>query len=293
MNRRGLVFVVLLLLVMPATSEAKAARNEMLASTEWLAAHMADPDLVILHFANAKKEFMAGHISGARWISGDRLFTDRDGVESELPPVPVLVKLFEDLGVSNNSLVVIYTTDWPPMAERVYFTLDYLGLADRASILDGGLEKWKAENRSVSTAEMSKFQRGKITAKPRPEIVATIEDVKAATNAAADAVIVDSRPAKRYTAGHIPGAVLVYWQENVGPVDKNELLDAEDIAKNYASVGAKPGKKLITYCEIGWQASHAYFTAKYLGYDVQMYDGSYQEWSDVQKQPVVKGNKPR
>jgi thiosulfate/3-mercaptopyruvate sulfurtransferase len=290
---RKLAGILFLSLSLSLFVQAKAPHPEMLASTEWLAAHMDDSDLVILHFAKDKKEFLGGHIAGARWISADRLFTDRNGVESELPPVADLVKLFEDLGISNNSRIVIYTTDWPPMAPRVYFTLDYLGLGDRAAILDGGLEKWKAENRSVSTEEMSKVLRGNITAHPRPEIVATMKDVKAAMNAAADAVIVDSRPAKRYTAGHIPGAVLVYWQENVGPVDKNELLDAEDIAKNYDSVGAKPGKKLITYCEIGWQASHAYFTAKYLGYDVQMYDGSYQEWNDVQKQAVVKGNKPR
>jgi thiosulfate/3-mercaptopyruvate sulfurtransferase len=177
------------------------------------------------------------------------------------------------------------------MAQRVYFTLDYLGLGDRASVLDGGLEKWKAENRSVDKHEGKAPKPGKITPKPRPEILATFDDVKSAPQSGT--VVVDSRPSRRYTSGHIPGAVHVYWQDNVGPEDKNELLDPEDVRKNYESAGAASGRKLITYCEIGWQASHAYFTAKYLGYDVKMYDGSYQEWNDVKKQPVVTGNKPK
>jgi thiosulfate/3-mercaptopyruvate sulfurtransferase len=54
-----------------------------------------------------------------------------------------------------------------------------------------------------------------------------------------------------------------------------------------------PGRKLITYCEIGLQASHMYFVARYLGYDASMFDGSFYEWNEVEHLPVVKGNSPR
>jgi thiosulfate/3-mercaptopyruvate sulfurtransferase len=280
-----------LFLVTGVMQAQKPARPEMLVTTEWLAAHLKDPKLVILQFAD-EKDFAAGHIPGAQAVPADRLYVRKDGLKSELPPVADLVKLFEELGVSNDSRVVIYTTDWPPLGPRVYFTLDYLGLGDNASILNGGLEKWKAESRPVSTAA-TRANPGKITPHPRPEIVATLADVKAATETSSGATIVDARPDRRYRQGHIPGAVSLYWENVVAPSNKNDLVDAGAIRHAYDSVGATAGKKLITYCEIGWQASHDYFTAKYLGYDVKMYDGSYDEWSEQKHMPVVTGDKPR
>ncbi len=286
-------FIAFLLIVVPliVVAQLKPAHPEMLVSTEWLAAHLNDPNLVILEFPKDKDDFAAGHIPGSRAIWGEQIYAKRNGVESELLPVDQLVKTLEALGVSNDSHVVIYTTDWPPMAPRVYFTLDYLGLGDHASLLDGGLEKWKSEKRAVSKDNPAN-KPGKITPHPRPEIVATMDDVKAASGNGT--VIVDARPERRYTAGHIPGAVSVYWEKSVSSgEDQNHYLPLDEIQKNYTAAGAPNGKKLITYCEIGWQASHDYFTAKYLGYDVKMYDGSFQEWSQLKKQPVVTGDKPR
>lgn len=264
----------------------------MLVSTDWLAAHLNDPKLVILEFPKDKEDFEAGHIPGSRAIWGEQIYARHNGVESELLPVAQLVKAFENLGVTNDSHIVIYTTDWPPMAPRVYFTLDYLGLGDHASLLDGGLDKWKAEKRAVSKDSPS-ITKGKIIPHPRPEIVATLDDVKTASGSANGTIIVDARPDRRYTAGHIPGAIPLYWQKTVGSSEQNHYLTAEDIRKAYAAAGAPKGNKLITYCEIGWQASHGYFTAKYLGYEVKMYDGSFNEWNDVKNQPVVTGEKPR
>jgi thiosulfate/3-mercaptopyruvate sulfurtransferase len=276
-----------------ALGQTKPAHPEMLVSTEWLAAHLNDPKLVILEFPKEKEDYATGHVPGARAIWGEQIYGKKNGVESELLPVDQLVKTFEELGVSDDSHVVIYTTDWPPMAPRVYFTLDYLGLGDHASLLDGGQEKWKAEKRSLSK-ETPAVTKGHITPHVRPEIVASAQDVKAASASDGNTVVVDARPDRRYTAGHIPGAVHLYWQKTVGTDEKqNQYLPHEEIQKAYLAAGAPSGRKLITYCEIGWQASHDYFTAKYLGYDVKMYDGSYQEWKDVKHEAVVTGDKPR
>jgi thiosulfate/3-mercaptopyruvate sulfurtransferase len=270
----------------------KPAHPEMLVSTDWLASHLKDPKLVVLHLTKEKKDYDAGHVPGARWISFDQLMVKKDGLSSELPPTSDLVKLFEALGISNDSRVVVYSTNWPPLSTRIYFTLDYLGLGDRAAILNGGLEKWQAEKREISTQEARADKPGKITPHLHPEIVASLADVKAASDRN-DAVIVDSRPNHRYAEGHIPGAVHLYWEENTQEPEGYQLAPAFAMSKNYSSVGAIPGKKIITYCEIGWQASHDYFTAKYLGYDAKMYDGSYQEWSEIKHLPVVAGDKPR
>jgi thiosulfate/3-mercaptopyruvate sulfurtransferase len=272
-------------------AQTKPAHPEMLVSTEWLAAHLNDPKLVILEFPKDEAGFAAGHIPGARAIWDKQIFAERDGLESELLPVEQLVKNFEGLGISNDSRVVIYTTNWPPMAPRVYFTLDYLGLADHASLLDGGLDKWKAEKRELAKTT-SPVKPGKVTPHVHPEIVATFDEVRAASSAN-DTSIVDSRPTRRYTAGHIPGALPLYWQQTVVMPEQNHYRSPEELEKAYTSAGVAKGKKVITYCEIGWQASHDYFTAKYLGYDVKMYDGSFNEWNDVKKAPVVKGEKPR
>ena len=288
-------FITLLLFAGSLVSFAQDkshVRSEMVVSTDWLAQHLNDPKLVVIHFADDEKQFNAGHIPGARAAYGYTIYKPVNGVDSELKPVEELVKNFEELGVSNDSRIVIYTTDWPPMAERVYWTLDYLGLAENASVLDGGLQKWKAEKRAVSK-ESTTPAKGKITPNPRPQVLASFDEVKAATESQTGPLIVDARPESRYTKGHVPGAVSVYWGHVVPKDNPYQLLSADEIEKAYTAAGVAPGAKLITYCEIGWQASHAYFTAKYLGYDVRMYDGSYQEWADVKHAPTVKGDKPR
>jgi thiosulfate/3-mercaptopyruvate sulfurtransferase len=290
---RNIGLVLLLLAVAVAAPAQKPAHPDMLVSTDWLAEHLGDPNLVVLHLAKEKQQYDMGHVPGARWISFDQLMVKRDGVNSELPPVDDLVKLFESLGVSNDSRVVVYSTNWPPLSTRIYFTLDYLGLGNRAAVLDGGLEKWKAEKRAVSAEDAKAAKPGKITPHVHPEIVASAEEVRAATSAGTGPLLVDSRPDHRYTEGHIPGAIHLYWQKNTREPEGYQLLPSDAIAQNYATIGATPGSKLITYCEVGWQASHDYFTAKYLGYEVKMYDGSFQEWNELKHMPVVKGDKPR
>jgi len=291
---RKISLLAYLLLVLSGASLAqKPAHPEMLVTTEWLAAHLKDPNVVVLHLTKEKKQYDEGHVPGARWISFEQLMVNKDGLRSELPTVEELVKTFESLGVNNDSRVVVYSTNWPPLSTRIYFTLDYLGLGDRAAVLDGGLEKWKAEKREVSKEDPKVSKPGKITPHARPEIIASLDEVKAASAPSTGPVIVDSRPDKRYLEGHIPGAVHLYWEKNTEGAEGYSFVPASAEAQNYAAAGAAPGKKLITYCEIGWQASHDYFTAKYLGYDVKMYDGSYQEWSEIKKMPVVTGDKPR
>lgn len=288
-------FLPLLLLTLLAGGmwAQNPAHPDMLVTTDWLAKHLTDRNLVILHLAKEKKQYDEGHVPGARWISFDQLMVKRDGITSELPPVQELVKVLQDLGISNDSRVVVYSTNWPPLSTRVYFTLDYLGLGEHAAVLDGGFDKWKAEKRAVSTEELKARVPGKLTPHVRPEILASIDEVKAATAPNASALIVDSRPEHRYSEGHIPGAIHLYWEKNTQEPEGYQMIASSSIAQNYSAIGATPGKKLITYCEIGWQATHDYFTAKYLGYDVKMYDGSYQEWNDVKHEAVVMGDKPR
>ena len=107
------------------------------------------------------------------------------------------------------------------------------------------------------------------------------------------AILVDSRPKKRYMEGHLPRADHIFWEETVSSADKPVFLPPEELRRLFAARGVSPGHKLITYCEIGLQASHMYFVAKYLGYDVSMFDGSFYQWNDVEHLSSAKGNSPK
>ena len=121
----------------------------------------------------------------------------------------------------------------------------------------------------------------------------------AAQQAEPNISLIDARPAKQYTgedagglsrAGHIPGAASLYWMQQLVSPENPVLKPVAELRKLYEEAGVKPGQLVVTYCRSGMQASHTYFTAKYLGYDVTLYDGSFGEWVSVEGTEVVKGN---
>jgi thiosulfate/3-mercaptopyruvate sulfurtransferase len=247
--------------------------------------------VVILHVGEKRSEYEGGHIPGARFLALEDFIV---GEDAELPPTEKLKAAFEKVGVNDDSRVVIYTTAWYPMAGRAYYTLDYLGHGDHAALLDGGIDEWKLEKRPLEKSE-PKVAAGSFTPHVHPEVRAMMEEVKKISEQPTKTtLLVDSRPEKRYTDGHIAGAVPVYWQETlVDPKNKPVFLPPEKLRELFASRGIAPGQKLVTYCEIGLQASHDYFIAKYLGYDAAMFDGSIHQWSHVNMLPVVAGKSLR
>lgn len=284
------VLAVPLVLSVCSFAGTGAAHPEMIVSAQWLADHLKDPKVVVLHVGEKQLDFRRGHIPGARFLSTDDFVK---GDDAELPSADKLKEVFEKLGISDDTRVVIYTTAWPPMAGRAYYTLDYIGHGDKTSLLDGGIERWLAEKRPVAS-ESSTVAPGKLTLHVHENVRALLDEAKKATEPDSAELLVDSRPARRYKEGHPAGAVPVYWQETlVDPKDDPVFLSPEKLKALFESRGIKPGKKLVTYCEIGLQASHLYFVAKYLGYDAAMYDGSIHEWSMLNNLPVVKGDSPR
>jgi len=178
------------------------------------------------------------------------------------------------------------------LAARGYYTLDYLGHGDKTALLDGGIEQWTLEKRELSknsdTPKPAEFH-----ASVHPEVRAMLDEVNQAAQGSGKAQMVDSRPGKRYRDGHVPGAVNIYWKDTLVSEKSPVLLLPEKLQQIYAERGIAPGKKVITYCEVGLQASHGYFLAKYLGYDAAMYDGSWHEWEMMNHMPVIKGDRQR
>jgi thiosulfate/3-mercaptopyruvate sulfurtransferase len=278
--------------VKPVNSDG--VRSEMLVSTKWLADHLKDPNVVLLHLADNLSDYKRGHIPGARYLSMKKITTDNGPISVELPSVDQLQNTFSELGVGDNTRVVIYATNWFPDAARAYFTLDYLGHGDKAALLDGGIEQWLAEDRPVS-GETPTFSPATFTPHVHENFRALLDQVKIDVDAKPGEEpeqLIDARPARRYSAGHLGGAGNVYWQDTLVSEENPVFQSPEKLRAIYASRGIVPGKKIITYCEVGLQASHGYFLAKYLGYDAAMYDGSFQEWSS-KDMPLVKGEAKR
>ncbi len=291
-----------LLLLPLAAAAAPALRSDMLVSTAWLAQHRNDPNIVMLQVSRDRKIYDAGHIPGARFLALSDIVVTRDGILNELPPAATLQNVFERAGVSDDSRVILYGDVSVLPATRAYFTLDYLGHSSTV-LLDGGLAKWKAESRPLAQ-ETPEAKQGRLTPRPRPEVVVDINAVKdlsyAATNApSASPVLVDARTAGEFAGttaasaeiprpGHIPGAANLYWiQTQAGKTDMSLLPEAE-LRKLYESIGVTPDRPVVTYCNTGMQASQSYFTLKYLGYDTRMYDGSFSQWSNVKDTEVQK-----
>jgi thiosulfate/3-mercaptopyruvate sulfurtransferase len=269
-------------------SGAPPLRSQMLVTTTWLAAHLHDPELVVLCVSAAPEFCDKGRIPGARKISLGEIAVPRDGVPNELPPVEKLRQVFAQAGVSNSSRIVLYGERFNLLAARAYFTLDYLGVADHAALLDGGLEKWTAERRPLST-ELPQVKAARLEVSPRPEILLDTAGLKALTLENRKVALIDARPAKEYSgeqlsedvgkAGHIPGATSLYWMDMLVSRENPVLRPADELRRMYQEAHAVPGQKLVTYCRTGMQSSFDYFVAKYLGYDPGMYDASFYEWS--------------
>ena len=173
-------------------------------------------------------------------------------------------------------------------------TLDYLGLGDRTSILDGGLPAWRAEERAV-TAEVRQVKPGSFTPHPNAELVVDAAWVNANLNKPGVAIL-DARAAKFYTGedagqmprgGHIPLTKSIPFSTLVD--DKTNKFKSPDAFRTlFGTAGVRENDSVATYCHIGQQASLLYFVARYLGYDAHLYDGSFQDWSNRSELPVEK-----
>ena len=158
-------------------------RETMLVDAKWLAKHLNDSNLVLLHVGD-KAEYDAKHIAGARYVPLQDMAKPMDmasgDLHLEMLDANDLREKLENLGISNDSRVVVYYgKDWVSPSTRVIFTLDYAGLGGNASILDGGMPAW-IENGGAVTADVPAAKKGKLAAlKIRPVIVSG-DEVRAA-----------------------------------------------------------------------------------------------------------------
>jgi thiosulfate/3-mercaptopyruvate sulfurtransferase len=292
---------LILALCLMAGTVLAGPRETMLVDANWLAKHVNDPNLVLLHVGD-KAEYDATHIAGARYITLQDIAKPTDMAKGDLhlqmPDPDDLRQRLESFGISNDSRVIVYYgKDWVSPSTRVIFTLDYAGLGKNASLLDGGMPAWIAAGQKV-TADAPAAKKGKLAALTINPVIASGDDVRAAIGKKGT-VIIDGRSGsfydgtdtggmhdKPHKTGHIAGAKSLPFTDVVN--DNNVWKSPEELKALFTKAGVQPGDKIIGYCHIGQQATAMLFAARSLGYDVALYDGSFEDWSRRTDAPVEK-----
>lgn len=276
-----------------------------LVTTEWLAAHLDQPDLVILDGSFklpgatpvAADDFAARHIPGARFFDIDKIADHETPLPHMLPSPDAFERYAADLGISNDSIVVVYDTPGLMSAGRVWWTLRTFG-HDKVAVLNGGLRKWQAEGWPV-TDEIVPFTKGVFQARFNPAAVRSKTQVLDNITSRAEQII-DARSAARFTAdekearpglrsGHIPGSLNLPFNALTNP-ETGELLDAASIAKAFEKAGLDLSEPVIASCGSGVTAAALAFGLHLTGKnDVAIYDGAWTEWGQPGDTPVETG----
>lgn len=277
-----------------------------LVSANWLTETLDAPELRLIDcsvvmrtlddggytFVGAQQEFDAGHVPGAVFVDVLTELSDPDStLPLMLPPEDAFAAAMQRLGVGDESRVVLYDRSNHAWAARVWWMLRAYGF-DRASVLDGGWQKWTAEQRPVST-EAAAPAPARFTPRFRPELIASKADVLEAiadsTTCLINALSPEEHSGKQgrfARKGRIAGSSNVYCQSLVDPAT-HAYLDPDSLRAAFADSGAFDARRTITYCGGGIAASSNALILTMLGIEnVAVYDGSLGEWTSDPDTPM-------
>ena len=289
---------------MPAPADAtekftQYAAPETLVSTDWLADHLDDPDVVIVESDEDVLLYETGHIPGAVKIDWHADLNDpvvRDYLDAE-----GFSELMSRSGISPDSTVVFYGDNFNWWAAYALWVFSLFGHQD-LRLLDGGRQKWIAEDRELTT-EVPDRPATDYPVAQRNDAPLRAYLADAVDHSNASLPLVDVRSPEEFSGermhmpdypnegalrgGHIPGAANVPWKraaEDDGtfkPVDALRAIYEDE-------VGLTTGDDIITYCRIGERSSHTWFVLHHLlGYrNVRNYDGSWTEYGNAVRVPI-------
>lgn len=262
----------------------------------WLQRHQAEPGLVVAQIHTLRRDFLRGHVPGARFLWSNAVAPSTPEGSYELPTLEQAQALFRDLGLQAGSRLILVHSGQVPQAARAFLTFEQFGLRGRVALLDGGLEAWKAAGGRLETAE-AVAPKGSAKAEPGGDRVVDATYVQRRLGQAGWA-LVDARAANFYQGdpggqprgGHLPGARNLPFNSLL---DGPRLKPPEELARLFAAAGLPPTGELVAYCHIGQQASLVWLAARLLGYDARLYDGSFEDWAGRPELPLVKPPEPK
>lgn len=276
-------------------------------STRRLADNLGAPDLRVIDASwrmpgapSARSAFDAAHIPGAVFFDSDE-FSDKN---SALPHTLLSPEDFAlavgAYGISGKDRIVVYDDAGLFSAARIWWMFRAMG-HEAVSVLDGGLPKWRRENRPI-TNEYQRRLPTLYSAGPRRAIVRNANDVREFL-CAGDGVIMDARAAARFSgetpeprpgmrSGHMPGAINVPYTQLL--TETGEMKSPAELQRVFDEAGDRRGAPVITTCGSGVTAAVLSLALEILGRpNHALYDGSWSEWgaasNDPRLFPVVTG----
>lgn len=275
-----------------------------LVSTEWLAQHLKDPDLRLLDASwylpamnrDAKAEYDAAHIPGARYFDIDDVSDHRSELPHMAPPIEKFMSRLRAMGVGDGHQVVVYDGMGLFSAARVWWMFRLMG-QDNIAVLDGGFPKWQAEGREIEDLPPMIRDRH-MTVRRQAHLVKDVTQVSAAAKLQ-DAEIIDARAPERFRgeveepraglrAGHIPGSKNVPFTTLLKA--DGTMKDEAALRATFEAAGVDLAKPAITTCGSGVTAAVLSLALELIGKrDHSLYDGSWTEWGQFPTLPVATG----
>jgi len=276
----------------------------MLVSTSWLAAHLADDDLLILDASyflpdagrDARAEHAAGHIPGAVFMDLARLKDDSNPLPAMMPDCDQFRAHAQALGLRNTGRIVLYDDAPHHTSARAWVMLRHFGFDD-VSVLDGGLARWREEGRPLETGFTTPREGHINMLLERPDI-RTLADVRANIDSGREQ-IVDARGPARFSgeeqetrpglaSGHIPGSCNLPYDRLFNADGTWKQGDA--LREAFTAAQVDLDRPMVTSCGSGITASALIFGAALLGkHDTALYDGSWTEWGADPATPKAVG----
>jgi thiosulfate/3-mercaptopyruvate sulfurtransferase len=213
-----------------------------------------------------------------------------------MPNIAQLETAFGRHGIGEDVRVILYSIGSMMWSTRFWWMLRAIGF-DKAAVLDGGFDKWKAEGRLIESGDPKGYSAATFKARPRPGLFVDSGATKAAIGAASTVTVnalgpqfhAGLEPSRYGRPGRVPGSVNVSAATLIDPATKGFTTLAGAAAK-FAAQGATKDKQIICYCGGGISATIDLFLMHQLGYDnLALYDGSMGEWAKDDRLPIERG----